>query len=349
MKVLSVEQILARLERPVPAADGREPDGAGAAADAAGDARLELRAARPRRSARCCGGCAVFAGGWTLEAAEAVCRRRGGRREEERGRIQSLLPPSSCLLPGAGPARRGSSTSRSLVVAEERGEAGATGCWRRSASTRSSAWRRAAKRARRRGGHAEYFLALAEAGRAGAPGARAGGVARAARSGARQPAGGARVVARARRRRLLAPGRGGAQFLGRTRAPDGRAAVAGAALERSATAPALVRAKALRGPASLARQQGDLAAARAYYEESLRIAREAGDSAADRLVELRLGTRGHDARRPARRRARTSKRVWRAAREGNDRLIAAARSTLWARWRAWRATWAEARGSTSKP
>jgi predicted ATPase len=62
-----------------------------------------------------------------------------------------------------------------------------------------------------------------------------------------------------------------------------------AALERSRTAPAPVRAMALSGAGSLAQQQGDLAAARGYYEESLRIARETDDTLQIGLVIFSLG------------------------------------------------------------
>jgi non-specific serine/threonine protein kinase len=51
-----------------------------------------------------------------------------------------------------------------------------------------------------------------------------------------------------------------------------------AALERSRTAPAPVRAKALAGAGTLAQREGDLAAARGYYAEFLRVSREAGDT-----------------------------------------------------------------------
>ena len=63
--------------RPLPPADRRQPHGAAAPADAAGHDRLELRPAQRRPSARCCGRLSVFAGGWTLEAAEAVCAGDG--------------------------------------------------------------------------------------------------------------------------------------------------------------------------------------------------------------------------------------------------------------------------------
>ena len=46
----------------------------------------------------------------------------------------------------------------------------------------------------------------------------------------------------------------------------------GGAEAKLAWPPALVRAKALRGAGELARRQGDLAAARAYFEEGVRIA-----------------------------------------------------------------------------
>ena len=68
--------------RPLPAADRRAPHGAAAPADAAGDAGLEPRPARPTPSACCCGGWRSSPAGWTLEAAEAV---GAGGRIEPRG------------------------------------------------------------------------------------------------------------------------------------------------------------------------------------------------------------------------------------------------------------------------
>ena len=210
-----------------------------------------------------------------------------------------------------------------VVVAEQRRRRRATGCWRRCASTRSSGWRRAGRRdavARR---HAEYFLALAERPSRSCVGRAGGGVARAARSGARQPAGGARVVARARRGRLFAPGRGAPHVLGPARAPDGRAAVAGGgARSEAAKAPVLGAGEGARGAGHLALQQGDLAAARAYFEERLRIAGSwaiCGRSPG----RIRLGCGSPVARRPCGPRARTWKRVSRAAGQlGHDRMIA---------------------------
>lgn len=51
------------------------------------------------------------------------------------------------------------------------------------------------------------------------------------------------------------------------------------ALRRGAGAPAADRAKALRKAGTIARQQGDLAAAQSYYGESLRVSEETGDPA----------------------------------------------------------------------
>jgi non-specific serine/threonine protein kinase len=60
-----------------------------------------------------------------------------------------------------------------------------------------------------------------------------------------------------------------------------------AALERSRAADALVRPKALRCAGDIALKQGDLTAARAYYEKSASVAREMGDS-----LELAWATYG---------------------------------------------------------
>jgi predicted ATPase/serine/threonine protein kinase len=65
-----------------------------------------------------------------------------------------------------------------------------------------------------------------------------------------------------------------------------------AALERSRAAPAPVRARALAGAGSLARHQGDLAAARGYFGEHLRIGRETGDPRLIGWASLSLGTVG---------------------------------------------------------
>src|SRR6185369_6659986 len=63
-----------------------------------------------------------------------------------------------------------------------------------------------------------------------------------------------------------------------------------AALERSRAAPAPLRAKALAGAGGFARVQGDLAAARGYLEEGLRVGREIGDARQIGWASLTLGT-----------------------------------------------------------
>jgi non-specific serine/threonine protein kinase len=63
----------------------------------------------------------------------------------------------------------------------------------------------------------------------------------------------------------------------------------GAALERSRTAPAPVRVKALGTVGSLAQRQGDLAATREYADEQLRIGREAGDARGIGRASVNLG------------------------------------------------------------
>ena len=117
------EQLAARLDDRFRLLTGGQPDGPAAPADPAGDGGLEPRPA-DRAGAGPAPPAGVFAGGWTLEAAEAVLRGATAIAPEE---VLDLLTRL---------------VDKSLVVAEEHGRRGsATGCWRRCASTAGSSWR----------------------------------------------------------------------------------------------------------------------------------------------------------------------------------------------------------------
>ena len=87
---------------------------------------------------------AVFAGGFTLEAAEEVCAGDGVERERR------ARPARLAGRPVAGD-RRGAGLARS-----------ATACWRPCASTGSSGSQRPARQKPLRARHRDHFLALAE-------------------------------------------------------------------------------------------------------------------------------------------------------------------------------------------
>ena len=142
-------------------ADRREPGGADAPADAAGDARLEPRPAHGAGASRCSGAWPCFAGGCDLEAAEAVA---SDPAEDEpappagRGRCSAGLRCSICS--------RGWWTSRwwwpspGGTALRARGPvpaAGAAAPVRPGAAGRAPGRRRAVGRR-----HAAHYLALAE-------------------------------------------------------------------------------------------------------------------------------------------------------------------------------------------
>ncbi len=100
----------------------------------------------------------VFAGGWTLEAAEAVCDGDGGRRTED----ENGLPPSSVLRPPSVLDGLASLVDKSLVLAEE---SDGTIRYRLLETIRQYAaegLRAAGEVTMPRDRHRDWFLALAE-------------------------------------------------------------------------------------------------------------------------------------------------------------------------------------------
>jgi len=136
----------------------------------------------------------VFAGGWTLEAAEAVCAFGAGD-----GSCDDVLELLSELV------------AKSLVVADEQDGQMRYRFLETIRQYGAERLRRSGEEPAVRGRHLEWFLALAEQGRAGAAGARPGPLARPIGGGARQPEDGpgvdpARIVVGTGARRWFAPG-----------------------------------------------------------------------------------------------------------------------------------------------
>ena len=112
-----------------------------------------------RRSGRCCGGLSVFAGGWTLEAAEAVC---SGVQEEPDCATSHEQDPSglnaraperlNALLPDDVLDLLTSLVEKSLVLLRGGGGASANEC-RRGEHARRSRQRRGMRRAERASMH----------------------------------------------------------------------------------------------------------------------------------------------------------------------------------------------------
>jgi predicted ATPase/DNA-binding winged helix-turn-helix (wHTH) protein len=243
----------------------------------------------------------VFAGGWTLEAAEAVCGEGGGRREEGGGSElkpressapggQSLLPPSSFLLPSPSSLLPPPSSllpfdvldllahlvDKSLVIAEEHD--GGTR-YRMLEMIRQYARERLAEsgeEARLLVAHRDWFLRLAE-------------MAECELRGPEQRAWLSRLETEHNNFRavlqrgaedpeacLRLSGALGLFWCGHGHLSEGRRHLQ-AALERGAGAPATARAKALHWAGFLAYQQGDYERAEAHYQASLLLWRLSGD------------------------------------------------------------------------
>ena len=88
--------------RPLQAAAGRQPHGPLAPADAAGDARVEPRAAHRQRAACCCGAWRCSPVGFDLGAAETVCAGGELERDAVVDVLARLVEKSLVAVGGAG-------------------------------------------------------------------------------------------------------------------------------------------------------------------------------------------------------------------------------------------------------
>ncbi len=134
------QALLARLEERLPLLTGGPRDLPGAPADAARRHRLELRPARPRTSSVLFARLAVFAGGCSLEAAEAVCdarARRAGVAGREEPAAPRETPGRRAAVPHAGddPRVRGRAAGGARRARPRCGGGTPSGSWsgRRSA------------------------------------------------------------------------------------------------------------------------------------------------------------------------------------------------------------------------
>jgi LuxR family maltose regulon positive regulatory protein len=224
----------------------------------------------------------VFAGGWDLEAAEAVCSAHpeGRKQKAESSEDASLLPTAYCLLPTEVLGLLTRLIDRSWVV----GEAGPQGQRYRLLESVRDFGRERPQEGKEAGEfrhrHAAYYLELAEraepelAGPAQAAwldwlevdhdNLRAALAWYAEAEGGAEP--GLRLAA------ALQPFWEIRGHLG-----EGTAAVARALRREGADRPTPARARALRAAGMLAAMQADHAAARAFLEESLAVQRASGD------------------------------------------------------------------------
>ena len=264
VRVLPVEQLLARLEDRFRLLTGgsRTAPARHQTLRAAVDWSYDLLDA-PERAlfARL----SVFAGGWTLEAAEAV----GPGARVEADEVLDVLTRLA---------------DRSLVVAEAHGDG--TARYRLLETLRQYAQQKLAASGEEdaaRGRHAAHYLALAEHAAPGTPGRGRGGPGPAG-AGARQPPRGAAVVGRARGGRAGAPnGHGPVLVLGDAR-PTTPSGGSGWRASSPCPRPPRRRYRARRcgpgpwsWPGTRRTTRATPPAGRALLEEGLRLAREAGD------------------------------------------------------------------------
>lgn len=237
----------------------------------------------------------VFAGGWTLEAAEAVCAGEG-KGQKAKGKTgppedPDLLPFPLCLLPSEILDLLTSLVDRSLVVYDEV-EAG--GRYRFLDSMRQYASEQlhdAGEDDALRDRHVEFFLELAEEAEAHLTGTeqsdwlerletehdnlRAAIAQALAREEQRRNEDGAARAAPYTDAALRIAAALGRFWVVRGHLTEGRAQLARALASAADTA--AVRAKALNVAGNLAFRQADYPAARSLLDESLAICRQLGD------------------------------------------------------------------------
>jgi predicted ATPase/class 3 adenylate cyclase len=215
---------------------------------------------------------AVFAGGCTLDAAEAVCAPAGGAADAVLDGIAALVDKSLLRrLEAAGEAR--------LALLETVREYALEAL---DASADAAAVRRR---------HADFYLHLAEAAEPAlfGPG-QADWLRRLdAEHDNLRAALGWLTETQASDDGLRLAGALWVYWWMRGHFEEGRTRLAALLAEAGPTAPAAVRARALRGVGGLAAAQGNLGAAGAAYEESLALSREAGDPAGVAWALVLLG------------------------------------------------------------
>jgi non-specific serine/threonine protein kinase len=256
VKVLTVEQILARLvdRLRLLSGGGRAAPSRQQTLRATLDWSYDLLTGQERTLLR---RLSVFSGGWRLEAAEAVGAGGGIEAQEVLDLLSRLADKSLLLVHDQDQAVRYAMLETIGEYARERlGESGEAG-----------------EVARR---HAEYFLAFGEEAKPQLGGSRAAEwykLLEAEHDNLRAALGWLleHDAEACLRMAMAVP----LFWEMRGHYAEGQRWLA-AALKQAATAPAVLRAQALNAVGHLAWRQGDTAA-RAYLEESLRIAREAGD------------------------------------------------------------------------